>query len=93
MHIMERVDITSKNDQEIAEIIRKKFVKQFSRIYPFSNENLEFLCERRYLEGKIAVTVGSSLDQGFEMLYNGAKEVTVCDVCPSTEDYYELFRI
>lgn len=62
----------------------------FSKIYPFCNENIAGYFDFFDFEGKSLLTVGSSLDQSINAIYKGCKDITVLDICPFTEEYFYL---
>lgn len=62
----------------------------FLRLYSFSNENLSgYLKNNSYCE-KSALTVGSSGDQLLNLINYQCRDITVLDINPFTEYYYEL---
>jgi len=62
----------------------------FSSVYSFANEMLASYFPMLNLEDKSILTVGSSLDQAFNALSLGAREVTVIDINPYTKSYYQI---
>lgn len=58
---------------------RNKSNGTISLCYPFSNENLTSLFNRIDCKGKRVATVGSSLDQVFNAIYNDAEYVAAMD--------------
>ncbi len=68
-----------------------KFSKSyFSSVYSFANEMLATYFPLLDLKDKSILTVGSSLDQAFNALSLGAKDVTVIDINPYTKSYYQI---
>ena len=64
----------------------------FQEIYPFTTENIDGYIHNMDLEGKSLITLGSSLDQAFNALVLGVKNVTVFDINKNIIDYYNLKR-
>lgn len=64
----------------------------FNKIYPFATENVKGYFKRLDLQDKKVLTVGSSLDQAFNAYLLGAKDITVLDINPATEEFYHLKR-
>lgn len=62
----------------------------FSQLYPFTNENLRDYLGNIDFSLKKVLTVGSSLDQTFNLINNNCQDITVVDLCPFTKYYYEL---
>lgn len=62
----------------------------FSRIYPFTTENISGYIEKFDLCGKSLLTVGSSLDQVINASLFGCKDQTIIDICPYTKYYFYL---
>ena len=63
---------------------------KFSYIYPFTTENISAYLPFFEIEGKSLFTVGSSCDQALNVILCGAKGITVFDICPFTEEYFNL---
>lgn len=69
-----------------------KNISKFQQVYPFATEMVSSYLELLDLDGKTVFTVGSSLDQAFNALVLGAKEITVFDVNKNTEEFYKRKR-
>lgn len=67
-----------------------EFSNGYSRVYPFATENVIGYINDMNLKNKDVLTVGSSLDQAFNSLLFGAKNVTVFDINENIDKYYEL---
>ena len=61
-------------------------------IYPFTTEMISGYFDRLDLKDKTVLTVGSSIDQGLNALLLGAKNVTVFDINPNIESFFEHKR-
>lgn len=61
-------------------------------IYPFTTEMISGYFDRLDLKDKNVLTVGSSIDQGLNALLLGAKNVTVFDINPNIESFFEHKR-
>ena len=70
----------------------EKMEKGFSEVYPFATENVLEYFARLKLENQSVLTVGSSLDQLFNALFYGAKEITVFDINPHVKKFFEIKR-
>lgn len=68
----------------------KKQSDNFKGVYPFATENVASYFTRLDLQGKTLLTLGSSLDQAFNALLLGAKNITVFDINPNTQEFYKL---
>ena len=66
--------------------------KGFLEVYPFATENVLEYFARLNLENQSVLTVGSSLDQLFNAVFYGAKEITVFDMNPHVKKYFEIKR-
>lgn len=64
--------------------------KGFTSVYPFATENVLDCLATLDLRSQSVLTVGSSLDQLFNALIYGAKEVTVFDINPNVKEYFEI---
>ena len=65
-------------------------IHRFSQLYPFTNENLkDYLGPVDFTDKKV-LTVGSSLDQTFNLINYNCQDITVVDLSPFTKYYYEL---
>ena len=62
----------------------------FRQIYPFTTENLAGYFPYLDLKNKSVLTVGSSLDQAFNALVYGAKDICVYDINKYVEDFYDF---
>ena len=65
-------------------------MKYFDKIYPFTTEMISKYFRLLDLEDKKVLTVGSSLDQAFNAILLGAKDVTVIDISKKTKDFLKL---
>lgn len=61
-------------------------------IYPFTTEMISGYFDRLNLKDKTVLTLGSSIDQGFNALLLGAKKVTIFDINPNIESFFEHKR-
>lgn len=61
-------------------------------IYPFTTEMISGYFDKLDLKEKTVLTVGSSIDQGLNALLLGAKNVTVYDINPNVEAFFEQKR-
>ena len=62
----------------------------FTKIYPFTTENINGYINNFDLNNKTLLTVGSSGDQVINSTLYGCKEHTVVDICPYTKYYFYL---
>lgn len=62
----------------------------FLRLYSFSNENLSGYLHSNNYHQKSALTVGSSADQLLNLVNYRCQDITVLDINPFTEYYFEL---
>lgn len=62
----------------------------FSKIYPFTTENISGYISNFQLKNKSLLTVGSSGDQVLNAIAEGCKDISVIDVNPYTKYYYYL---
>lgn len=62
----------------------------FKEVYPFATEAVATYLKELNLEDKTILTVGSSLDQAFNSLILGAKDITVFDININTEEFYQI---
>lgn len=62
----------------------------FSKIYPFTTENISGYIDSFNLEDRSLLTVGSSGDQIINAILKGCKDVTLLDLNPFTKYYYYL---
>lgn len=63
---------------------------KFSKIYPFTTENIAGYIKYFDLEDKSLLSVGSSGDQIINAILNGCNDVTLLDVNPYAKYYYYL---
>ena len=64
----------------------------FTRIYPFTTENIKGYLSLFDLNNKSLLTVGSSGDQVLNAILGGVSNIDVYDLCPFSEEYYNLKR-
>lgn len=62
----------------------------FLRLYSFSNENLSSYLQSNNYYHTNALTVGSSADQLLNLVNYHCQDITILDINPFTEYYYEL---
>lgn len=62
----------------------------FSRLYPFTTENISGYIDKFDLNGKSLLTVGSSGDQVINASLFNCVDQTVVDICPYTKFYFYL---
>jgi len=62
----------------------------FNAVYPFATENVGGYFKKLNLEGKDILTVGSSMDQLLNSVVFGADKVTVLDINPYCEEYFQM---
>ena len=62
----------------------------FNTLYPFTTENIKGYIDSFDLNNKSLLTVGSSGDQVINAILYNSKDITVLDICPFTEMYYDL---
>lgn len=65
---------------------------KFSKIYPFTTENIAGYIKYFDLEDKSLLTVGSSGDQIINAILNGCNDVTLLDINPYSK-YYYFFKL
>ena len=63
-----------------------------NKVYPFTTENINGYIHNMDLKDKTLLTLGSSLDQAFNALVLGAKNICVYDININVEDFYKLKR-
>lgn len=66
------------------------FREGFSKIYPFTTENISGYISNFDLNNKSLLTVGSSGDQVINPTFYNCKDITVIDICPYTKFYFYL---
>jgi len=81
--------------KQVETIINNKIIPRylneyFLRLYSFSNENLSGYLSNNNYHQKSALTVGSSADQLLNLINYQCQDVTVVDVNPFVEYYFEL---
>lgn len=62
----------------------------FSRIYPFTTENITGYINKFDLNNKLLLAIGSSGDHVINASLFGCKDQTVIDICPYTKFYFYL---
>lgn len=62
----------------------------FDKVYPFTTEAINSYFPLLDLENKKLLTLGSSMDQVFNAILLGAKEITVYDINPYILDFYKI---
>ena len=62
----------------------------FSRVYPFTTENISGYIDYFPLKNNSLLTVGSSGDQVFNAILKGCHDIEVLDINPYTKYYYYL---
>ncbi len=75
-------------DGQITENIA--FTRGFSKLYPFTTENIAGYIDLFELKNKSLLTVGSSLDQTLNAILRDCKDITVLDINEYTKYYYFL---
>ena len=73
------------------EIDMENYYNHFSKIYLFSNENCRYLRAQNYIDSS-ALTTGSSSDQVFNLINYGCRDITLFDINPFKEEFFELKR-
>ena len=84
---------TKEKVEEAKKVMNKRnyrFRTDFSKIYPFTTENIDGYMPYFKLKDRSLLTVGSSGDQVINAIFAGCKDITVIDICPFTKEYYEL---
>ena len=71
-------------------VIDDEYRQGFSRIYPFTTENISGYINEFDLDGKSLLTVGSSGDQVINASIFNCMDQTVVDICPYTKYYFYL---
>ena len=85
--------VTDKEKLEKAKkLLQKKysFFRNFSKIYPFTTENIDGYIDYFNLKDKSLLTVGSSGDQVLNAIYKDCQDITLVDVCSFSKEFYEL---
>jgi len=62
----------------------------FLRIYSFSNENLSGYLRNNNYQNKSTLTIGSSADQILNLINYNCSDITLLDINPFVEYYFEL---
>ncbi len=76
---------------KLAEVIfKEKKPALFTRLYPFTTENIAGYLSLFDLSGKTLFTVGSSCDQALNAILYGCKDITIFDICHFVYEYYYL---
>lgn len=77
------------NGKRIIPVLKTPNGMMTLELYPNTNENLGFI---QYLnvEGCNCITTGSSCDQLFTLIANGASNVDLFDINPLAKDFFEL---
>ncbi len=63
---------------------------EFSRIYPFTNENIKGCFNHFDFDGKDVLSVLASSDQVFDIFLRGANKIDTFDINPLTKYYFYL---
>lgn len=69
-----------------------RYIKDFSRIYTFTTENISGYIDYFDFNNKSLLTVGSSGDQVLNSFYNGARDITLFDINEYAK-YYVYLKI
>ena len=69
-----------------------RYISEFSRIYPFTTENVSGYIDLFDFNNKSLLTVGSSGDQILNAFYNGARDITLYDINEYAK-YYVYLKI
>lgn len=82
----------SKNEKlwEVNRILEKPGRPSFSRIYPFTTENITGYIDEFELRDKSLLTVGSSGDQAINAILKGCEDITIVDICPFAQEFFAL---
>lgn len=62
----------------------------FSRLYPFTTENISGYLDFFDLKDQSLLTVGSSSDQVMNAIMKGCHDITLVDICPYAKEYFYL---
>lgn len=62
----------------------------FSKLYPFTTENINGYINQFKLKNKSLLTIGSSADQLINAILSDCKDITLLDICPFTKFYFYL---
>ena len=66
------------------------YTTEFSKIYPFTTENISGYIDYFDFENKSLLTIGSSGDQVLNAFYNGARDITLFDINEYAKFYVYL---
>lgn len=66
------------------------YENKFDKLYRFTTENIGEYIQSFDLANKSLLTVGSSADQALNSILLGCRDITVFDICPFTNHYYNL---
>lgn len=69
-----------------------KYIKDYSKIYTFTTENISGYINYFDFNNKSLLTVGSSGDQILNSFYNGARDITLFDINEYAK-YYTYLKI
>ena len=64
----------------------------FRNVYPFATEMITGYMPKLEVKDKSVLTVGSSCDQVFNAMVEGAKDITLFDINSNVRDFYKLKR-
>ena len=78
--------------QDDFKYVPNKDTKAFQEVYPFATEAVSAYFSRLDLKDKSLLTVGSSLDQAFNALVLGVRNITVYDINKNVEAFYKIKR-
>ena len=81
---------TSFRDIDVLDYNDEKEKKIFQNVYEFATENVSGYFSKLDLCDKTLLTVGSSLDQAFNALVLGVKNVVVYDINCNTNRFYKI---
>ena len=62
----------------------------FTKLYPFTTENINGYIKNFNLSSKSLLTIGSSTDQLINAILSDCKDITILDICPFTKFYFYL---
>lgn len=80
------------NNQELAhqQVKRPSYENFFNKIYAFTTERISGYIEYFDLNNKSLLTVGSSSDQVLNAFYYGCRDITLLDINPFIEEFFNL---
>lgn len=90
MNNFSKVECNAINKCESYYIEEDKKLKGFSKLYPFTTENIAGYIDNFNLKNKSLLTVGSSGDQVINAALKGCQDITVLDINQFTKFYYYL---